>query len=951
METLKLLSKIALSFQNLNDFEEEMKKVLKDIGEFTDASRMYVFLKEQNLVSNKYEWCNEGIEPQIENLQNLEFNKFSSWFDIFKSYDYICASDISELPREISKQLKIQNIKSIISYPLIIEKEIIGFIGLDQCTHNRTWTEEECHILCTVSNIISNIYEKRLFQKNIVNSEANFYNFFKTIDDMLIVCDLNGNIIYSNQLLIDKLGFSLCELKNTNILNLHPKDLREEAYDLWASMLKGERESCSMRLEGKYENTYEVESKLWFGTWNDSECVYVILKDLTIQNENINLASKIFDNNPMPMSITDVREEVLVEINPAFTEKTGYRREDVIGKTFDELDIFENTENLYSIWESAKKYKKIENKELIVKCRDGSFLTVIFSMEAIINEGRQSFLTVMVDITEKVELLKSVEDKCIKLNNIIEGTHLATWEWNIETREIKFNQQAANIIGCKLEQLENITIDMWSEFSHPKDLENSKMLLEEHLNGKTEYYECEARIKQKDNTWLWVQIRGKIIYRDEVGNASKMFGTFFDITSRKHAERDLKESEKRFFLALDETNAGLWDFNLISGDVFLSPMWKSILGYEDYEIENSYKAWQDLWHPDDREDIHKASEDYLEGKTKNYKNIHRLKHKDGSWRWILSQGGILRTKKGKPYRWIGTNMDITKEHEQSLELERIFSVNLDLLCIIDSSGNFIKVNKAWEDILGYDIENLIGLSILDFIHKDDRESTVKVVENLNEDKKITSFINRYKNKEGKYIYLEWRANPYGDMIYASGRDITERIEYEKKILEISYRDSLTDAYNRRYVFNRAKELVEESKRTGKLFSVCIIDIDHFKDINDSFGHQMGDFILKEFTEIISKNLRPYDILGRYGGEEFILLLNNIDKEKSNIVVERILSSIREKSFKCGNFEIKLTFSAGISNSDEVEKSELSIDKLVEIADERMYHAKITGRNRIVLKIA
>ena len=128
---------------------------------------------------------------------------------------------------------------------------------------------------------------------------------------------------------------------------------------------------------------------------------------------------------------------------------------------------------------------------------------------------------------------------------------------------------------------------------------------------------------------------------------------------RHRSEEALRESEERFSRAIAGTGAGLWDWDMVNGRVFFSPQWKSMLGYEDQEVTNDFSGWKNLWHPDDAARIEKAVSDYLEGRTAVYEIVHRLRHKDGSWHWILTRGDIHRNAAGKPVRWVGTNIDVT----------------------------------------------------------------------------------------------------------------------------------------------------------------------------------------------------------------------------------------------------------------------------------------------------
>ncbi|MFH1754422.1 MAG: PAS domain S-box protein [Candidatus Latescibacterota bacterium] len=144
-----------------------------------------------------------------------------------------------------------------------------------------------------------------------------------------------------------------------------------------------------------------------------------------------------------------------------------------------------------------------------------------------------------------------------------------------------------------------------------------------------------------------------------IGNDTYVFCAIRDITARKEAQRALQRSEERFDLAIQGTDAGIWDWDLQTNHVFFSPRWKSILGFEDNEISNDYSEWETRLHADDRERALATVRGYLDGDTPEYELEHRMRHKDGSYRWILARGAAVRDKDGTPYRMVGSHIDIT----------------------------------------------------------------------------------------------------------------------------------------------------------------------------------------------------------------------------------------------------------------------------------------------------
>ena len=145
--------------------------------------------------------------------------------------------------------------------------------------------------------------------------------------------------------------------------------------------------------------------------------------------------------------------------------------------------------------------------------------------------------------------------------------------------------------------------------------------------------------------------------------------SFHNVLERlQQSRQDVQKSEERFALAVQGANDGLWDWDLRTDIVYFSPRWKSMLGYEDHEIPHHFNEWLKRVHPEDRERAQETIQDYLNGRTASYRLEHRLQHKDGTYRWILARGALLRDKDGKPYRMAGSHTDITERKQAEEQL-------------------------------------------------------------------------------------------------------------------------------------------------------------------------------------------------------------------------------------------------------------------------------------------
>ena len=190
------------------------------------------------------------------------------------------------------------------------------------------------------------------------------------------------------------------------------------------------------------------------------------------------------------------------------------------------------------------------------------------------------------------------------------------------------------------------------------------------------------------------------------------------------AERS--RAQEQLELVIRGTDVGIWDWNMLTNEAYLSPRWKSMLGFEDHEIPNRFESWESRLHPEDHSRAMAAFRDYLAGRLDHNQLEYRLRHRDGTYRWVLSRGLVLRDAAGCPVRIAGSNLDITtlKQTELALrESERHFSAAFDDspigMDLVDLRGRFVRVNAAYCRMLGYTSDQLIGKHIREVTHPDD----------------------------------------------------------------------------------------------------------------------------------------------------------------------------------------------------------------------------------------
>lgn len=288
------------------------------------------------------------------------------------------------------------------------------------------------------------------------------------------------------------------------------------------------------------------------------------------------------------------------------------------------------------------------------------------------------------------------------------------------------------------------------------------------------------------------------------------------------------------------------------------------------------------------------------------------------------------------------------------DFEAFFDLSLDLLCIANTNGYFERINPSFERILGWSAQELMSQPFCNFVHPQDVESTLKEIEKLASGLPTISFRNRYRCANGSYRHFLWTAHPDSEtgLLFAIARDMTELIEATQKLqsaygeLEmLASTDQLTKVYNRRAFDKQLKNQIELMIRMRRAISLLMIDVDHFKQYNDRYGHPAGDRTLKIVANLLRRHGRATDYVARYGGEEFTIILPDTAKEGVLQVATKIQRAVHAYPWQ----QEPLTVSMGASTmllGKKVARPRVDYSaKLISEADRALYYSKHSGRDQ------
>jgi diguanylate cyclase (GGDEF)-like protein/PAS domain S-box-containing protein len=619
----------------------------------------------------------------------------------------------------------------------------------------------------------------------------------------------------------------------------------------------------------------------------------------------------------------------------------------------------EDRQMLLAAFEQAWQGKSPLNVEHRIVRPDGEVRHVqeqawLFSDDA----GPSLLWGTMHDITERKDYLERLQKSETLLQVASRMARIGGWMIELSADRVIWSDQV-----CEIHEVvpgTTPTLDEAIAFYTPEGRDTISRLIDTCIRDGTSF-DAEAQIVTAKGHRVWVRAIGQAMH-DANNTVIRVQGAFQDITGRKQADQAIRESEERFKSVAGTISDVIWDWNLKSDRMWWSEGMQTLFGFSPVEIEPDSTSWTSRVHPEDRERVLHGIHAFIDGQGKNWSAEYRFRRKDGSFAYVLDRAAAIRGADGNAVRLVGAMADLSEikqvEEKRKLADARIrqqaslLDKAQDAIVVRSIDHRILYWNKSAERLYGWSAEDVLGKSIKELAYDNPfsfNEATDKVLKLGEWRGEILQ-----QRKDGSMVTVEahWTLvrddDGYPQSILSINTDITQRKSAEEKIQRLAFYDPLTHLPNRVFLLDRLQHALATSARSSHMGALMFIDLDNFKTLNDTLGHDKGDLLLQQVAERLTSCVRETDTVARLGGDEFVVMLEELGERPREAAIqakkaaEKILACFNQP-FHLAGYEHYSTPSIGITL---FKGHEDLVDEILKRADLAMYQAKAAGRNTV-----
>jgi len=639
----------------------------------------------------------------------------------------------------------------------------------------------------------------------------------------------------------------------------------------------------------------------------------------------------------------------LTYVNSCWEKILGHPVSEVVGRFFVDFAHPEDAKNFVRSFKAIRDSKETihVSGRMLHQSGDVRYLDMSGATNLDARGEVTGVVGMLKDITAAVEARREREVSQARLQVALGAAPDPVVIYDEQGRTKYINPAFTRVFGWRPDEL----LDRHIDFVPEPEKATTRAVIQRVLKGER-ITEFETQRYTKDGQLVEVSISAA----GYAGMGQEKQGsivTLRDITEAKRARDALRASEASLARAQKMARLGNWDLDLATGELVCSEQVKQILGITSEKGDLSLGRFMSSVHPDDcgyvEEQLKEASQS---GQTLSIE--HRVVRPSGEERIVLNLAEVELDRTGDPARLVGAMLDITerrRSEEQMLLLARVFETTIEGILVTNVEGVIEMVNPAFSAITGFSAEEAVGRK--PNILKSKRQGPEFYRDMWRRLKDRGSWQGEIWNRrKSGDAYPEWLTitaikDPAGRTTHYVGvfHDITDTKRNEEKITHQAYHDALTGLPNRLLFNDRLTMAMAHANREGQGLAVLFLDLDHFKNINDSLGHAVGDLLLQQVAERLVRWSRDEDTVARIGGDEFLMLLPGADDPDYAVYAARRILASLSKPFAIRGHELYATASIGITVYPHDGKD---TETLVSNADLAMYRAKEDGRNNYEL---
>ena len=666
--------------------------------------------------------------------------------------------------------------------------------------------------------------------------------------------------------------------------------------------------------------------------------------------------AKAFRQTPDAVVITDKASGRFLECNPAFERQFGWSKAEAIGRNSLDMGIWASPADRQRLIDAMQLDGTCHNLEVQLFSREGRLShNLIFGGEIELNGTPCLVLTVR-DISHEREQEQALRDSQERLTLALESASLGTWDWHIPSSMLYGSARAATLHGLKGEPYHGDFAEFFSCVPED-DQQKMRVAYRELVEGVRHDYQLSYRVRMLDGESRFLESTAKL-YRDDQNEPLRMAGILVDITERVMREQRLAASEEKFATLFQASPEPICVTRVRDGAfIEINPSFSQTFGWQPEEIVGEKAPSIGFWADEQqRQQLYKkiTRDQGLNNETARFRTRH------GKELTCVVSSRFIRVD--RQLCITTTFRDITERQQAEAALKasqekfaKAFHFSPDAITITErESGRYIEVNEGFCRLTGFKTEEVIGYNSLEFNLWANPEERLLLIERVRQEGRVHHLEMQGLHRDGSSRLVEVSVEPIDldgvPCLLLTARDISELKEAQAQVRHLAYHDPLTNLPNRALLMDRLTQQISLLKRHDLHGALLFIDLDHFKHINDSLGHPVGDAVLKMVTARLEASVRQEDTVARLGGDEFVVLVSGLEGKRSEItrqvrqIAEKLRKLLAEPMLHDGH-RLQVTPSIGIALIPDHGDNPTDLLKRADIA---LYRAKDSGRNTIQL---